>query len=491
MEISTKRYPALPRSERRRLALASSSGTIKATYTAAGSQSYWQLDDNSLLATDRDVYTTGNIAAFGAPDPSNVGAINQAALDNAIASALTDYAKADHTHPDQALQAHHHTIAEVDDLTASLGAKLNTADVGYSRTNAAAKFVAFPTLAFLNQQGYTNNIASNNTTEYIKGILRWLKDTMKPDFYATYIGVGGPGSIGTFIIQVYGTANTTGPDTTLPLHCSGMYLTLNELRPFYVTNGVYYETVVFKGIVNQANNATVATNALSLGGIVAAKYKQDFSSKITLTAGSPRWIRIAESSYNYGTAIFTIGNNYYSKETSGVVIAATWGRQTASYMSATQLAGCNAAFTKFRIIKDMTDPNAKVYFEVFCNLTATETLYVEVTHHPNAELMTKNVDGSLPAQCNVYELEIINDGVACGQVKTKAISTASLTASGNISTKTLSASSQVTAGSVNTDSVDTREVILGQGVRLWYDEANGCVRCNKPIVSTGNISAFN
>lgn len=350
MEISTKRYPALPRSERRRLGLASSAGTIKATYTTSGAQSYWQLADNSALATDRDVYTTGNIAAFGAPDTANVGAINQQALDNAIASALTDYAKADHTHPGQALQAHHHTIGEVDDLTASLAAKLNTADVGYSRTNAAAKFVAFPTLAFLNQQGYTNGIVSGNNTEYFKGILRWLKDTQPLDSYACYIGIANPDSIGTLIVNMTSNANTTGPDTTLPLYASGLFVSYSNIYPFYVVGGVFYLTNKWNGTATSSDIANRLTYARTIWG----------------------------QSFN-GTA---------------------------------------------------------------------------------------NVSGAMTGVTNI-------------------------TASGNISGKNVYATT-MGATDANFDRMEVRDkVILAQGVYLWYDEANDCVRCNKPIVSTGNITAFN
>jgi hypothetical protein len=134
---------------------------------------------------------------------------------------------------------------------------------------------------------------------YFKGLVRWaitkyLGVYKSDSSNITLIGSARPNSTGTVHIDLYGGSgrNPNAADPTLPMYCSGMYLTLSgSIFIFGTIEGAWYW--------RQINSASI--DAASLGGVAAANY------------ATQSWV----NSQNYLSSVTL--SNYLSVDNNGVV----------------------------------------------------------------------------------------------------------------------------------------------------------------------------
>ena len=122
-----------------------------------------------------------------------------------------------------------------------------------------------------NQNYIPNTDANTDTQAYFMGLTRWVMINYHDSGMVTLMGSANPNSCGTAIFNLYsdhgyGQSGVTGADTTMPLHCSGVYFAYSGLIiSFGTREGVWYYREIDTSYI-MAAVASVAEKAWQLRG---------------------------------------------------------------------------------------------------------------------------------------------------------------------------------------------------------------------------------
>lgn len=158
----------------------------------------------------------------------------------------------------------------------SMPGYLPLSDVGV-QNGKVLRLVEFPNFGSIkdngncNQNYIPNTDANTDTQAYFMGLTRWVMINYHDSGMVTLMGSANPNSCGTAIFNLYsdsgyGQSGVTGADTTMPLHCSGVYFAYSGLIiSFGTRDGVWYYREIDTSYI-MAATASVADKAWQLRG---------------------------------------------------------------------------------------------------------------------------------------------------------------------------------------------------------------------------------